>query len=805
MEGKTKWHSPRTVKRKNFFGDDNSSHEIKEERFRACEKAGCPAKKPTCCARLDKTCSGSGYTSRWYHMSDGEHFCNACFDHMYRSCKGGYEAYTKWKYDWTIHSGQKEASIKVYVSEMIMPFWVQCTLCLKWREFPEKELTPTVIKSWKCSATSCIITSNNKEKKKLISPCDLEEDERVSAVNGAEWLQSLTEPPLLQYSPAAQFLNSYFPDGVGLSPTLNDWKQDVEDSKGYVRLFHHPENTETALTFRPDIMESEEKEAFPEFLRQPMLYLALRNLIISLWMKNHKEFLTPEKCAHHIIIRGLIRVLLAREVKRILLFLTKNGFVNHGILRDVPRNLPTIPKDKELSVIVIGAGPAGLSAARHLRKFGIQVTLVESRDRIGGRVWDDNKSLGCCVGRGAQILNGCINNPISVLCVQSGLPMHHISSRCDLITEDGECVDSSHDSKVEFHFNALLDAIADQRTDSSEDKSLEDKVMEMHNLFLEETQGSFSELEEKLLQFHLGNLEFSCAAPLNKVSSLSWDQNEAFPQFSGDHTLLQNGFGVLLKNLAQGLDITFNCEVEEINYSGEKVILTSSEGREFTADKVIVTVPLSLLKSERIRFNPDLPEKKKAAISSLGAGLIEKVVLKFKYNFWEKVVQGADFFGHVPQTSLGRGHCGLFYDLCSKSNENCKKSSHVLMTVLSGDSAIQAQQMTDKEVVDSCMSTLRKLFPYKIPDPQAYIVTHWGRDPYSGMAYSYIPIGSTGEEYDLLACDIDNKVFFAGEATNRHFPQTVTGAYLSGIREAAKIISCIETNIAQGDSAQDVG
>ena len=82
------------------------------------------------------------------------------------SCKGGYEAYTKWKYDWTIHSGQKEASIKVYVSEMIMPFWVQCTLCLKWREFPEKKLTPAVIKSWKCSAPSCIITSNNKVKSK---------------------------------------------------------------------------------------------------------------------------------------------------------------------------------------------------------------------------------------------------------------------------------------------------------------------------------------------------------------------------------------------------------------------------------------------------------------------------------------------------------------------------------------------------------------------------------------------------------------------------------------------------------------
>lgn len=73
------------------------------------------------------------------------------------------------------------------------------------------------------------------------------------------------------------------------------------------------------------------------------------------------------------------------------------------------------------------------------------------------------------------------------------------------------------------------------------------------------------QLEEKLLQFHLGNLEFSCAAPLSKVSSSSWDQNEEFPQFSGDHTLLLHGFGVLLGNLAQGLDIRRKYEVRIVS------------------------------------------------------------------------------------------------------------------------------------------------------------------------------------------------------------------------------------------------
>ncbi|KAJ7352826.1 Lysine-specific histone demethylase 1B [Desmophyllum pertusum] len=379
---------------------------------------------------------------------------------------------------------------------------------------------------------------------------------------------------------------------------------------------------------------------------------------------------------------------------------------------------------------------------------------------------------------------------------------------------------SARTVKFEFHFNALLDAIADQKKDIPEDQSLEDKVWEMHNLFLEETQVSFSELENKLLQFHLGNLEFSCAAPLSRVSSLSWDQNEAFPQFSGT-----------TPSFSMGL-------VKEINYTNNKVILTSSEGKHLTADKVIVTVPLFLLKSGRLKFTPDLPTRKQAAISNLGAGLIEKsfpsMHLSLESNspaetpckFLHFSKKREPFFFilrqrlRVPGTQrLNRDpdvvcdttqdlefaarpvnletevpvskeiskeelltlqiNLGLILFFSGQANEKSKKASNVLMTVLSGETAVQAQTMSDKEV---------------IPDPQAYLVTNWGRDPHSGMAYSYIPIGTTGEEYDHMACEVDNKLYFAGEATNRHFPQTVTGAYLSGIREAEKIVSWLESD-----------
>ncbi|XP_063521927.1 lysine-specific histone demethylase 2 isoform X11 [Pongo pygmaeus] len=650
--------SGRQAKKKATETTDEDEDGGSEKKYRKCEKAGCTATCPVCFASASERCAKNGYTSRWYHLSCGEHFCNECFDHYYRSHKDGYDKYTTWKKIWT-SNGKTEPSPKAFMADQQLPYWVQCTKpeCRKWRQLTKEiQLTPQIAKTYRC----------------------------------------------------------------GMKPN-------------------------TAI----------------------------------------KEALTPQKCIPHIIVRGLVRIRCVQEVERILYFMTRKGLINTGVL-SVGADQYLLPKDyHNKSVIIIGAGPAGLAAAKQLHNFGIKVTVLEAKDRIGGRVWDDKSFKGVTVGRGAQIVNGCINNPVALMCEQLGISMHKFGERCDLIQEGGRITDPTIDKRMDFHFNALLDVVSEWRKDKTQlqDVPLGEKIEEIYKAFIKESGIQFSELEGQVLQFHLSNLEYACGSNLHQVSARSWDHNEFFAQFAGDHTLLTPGYSVIIEKLAEGLDIRLKSpQVQCIDYSGGEVQVTTTDGTGYSAQKVLVTVPLALLQKGAIQFNPPLSEKKMKAINSLGAGIIEKIALQFPYRFWDSKVQGADFFGHVPPSASKRGLFAVFYDM------DPQKKHSVLMSVIAGEAVASVRTLEDKQVLQQCMVTLRELFKeQEVPDPTKYFVTRWSTDPWIQMAYSFVKTGGSGEAYDIIAEDIQGTVFFAGEATNRHFPQTVTGAYLSGVREASKI------------------
>ncbi|XP_077599360.1 lysine-specific histone demethylase 2 isoform X2 [Stigmatopora nigra] len=767
--------------------DTEEEEDQSEKKYRKCEKAGCSATYPVCFASASERCAKNGYTSRWYHLSCGEHFCNECFDHYYRSHKDGYETFSVWKKAWT-GNGKSEPSLKAFMADQQLPYWVQCTKadCRKWRQLTKEiQLTPSLTDAYRCG-----IKFNN-VKNEGADQCCQPEDLRVAEVSSSRWHSMLILPPLLKDSPAAPFLAAYYPDCVGMSPSGSPGVPGADHCRAvqpkiaglcpYFQPFYQPNECGKALCVRPDMMELDELYEFPEFSRDPTMYLALRNLILASWHKDCKEVLTVKKCVTHVVVRGLVRVRCVEEMERVLHFMSRKGLVNTGAL-SVQR--PLLPeKHRTKNVIVIGAGASGLAAARQLQNFGTQVLVLEARDRIGGRVWDD-AGMGVVVGRGAQIVNGCVNNPMALMCEQMGLGMHKLGERCDLFQEGGQATDPSIDKRMDFHFNAILDVVSEWRKDKSQsqDVPLGEKVQELKKSFLQESGIHFSELEEKVLDFHLSNLEYACGSSLKQVSARSWDHNEFFAQFSGEHTLLTEGYGTLLHKLAEGLDIRKKCPVTAIEHSGDVVRVTCSNGSQWTAKKVLVTLPLTLLQKNYIHFVPPLPERKMKAIHSLGGGIIEKIALKFPYRFWDGKIQGADYFGHIPPTPDKRGMFTVFYDMDPQGKQA------VLMSVIAGDAVGAVRDLQDKDVAAECVKVLRELFKeQEVPEPLHFMVTHWSKDAWSQMSYSFVKMGGSGEAYDIIAEDVQGKLFFAGEATNRHFPQTVTGAYLSGVREASKM------------------
>ena len=159
----------------------------------------------------------------------------------------------------------------------------------------------------------------------------------------------------------------------------------------------------------------------------------------------------------------------------------------------------------------------------------------------------------------------------------------------------------------------------------------------------------------KLLDFHIANLEYACGSSLANVSALNWDQNEKYPQFQGDHTIVTYGFSDVLERLARPLDIRYKSPVKSIRHLEEKIEIEKVDGEKVTADRCVVTVPLALLKKNCISFSPGLSEAKRDAIARLGAGLIEKILLRYDTKWWSYKIGGADFFGSIEMTGSDSG------------------------------------------------------------------------------------------------------------------------------------------------------
>ncbi|MEM9246290.1 MAG: FAD-dependent oxidoreductase, partial [Cyanobacteria bacterium P01_F01_bin.153] len=239
------------------------------------------------------------------------------------------------------------------------------------------------------------------------------------------------------------------------------------------------------------------------------------------------------------------------------------------------------------SVGIVGAGAAGLATAWRLHGAGVKVQVFEARDRIGGRIWSDRR-LGPALDQGAAFVVGTQGNPLT----------------------------------------ELADDVAAKRVAFGIDDAEDDVVLDRNG---QEMLGKSR--PDWLEEFILSNAMGTDYTNLN-LEHIENNQKNYFGSYGGGNVVLPNGYDQILGPLQTGYDIKLNAIVKRIAYtdSGAEIELADKSSHRF--DAVVITVPLGVLKAEKIAFYPALPKEKTDAIKRMGMGTVDKLFLMFDERFW---------------------------------------------------------------------------------------------------------------------------------------------------------------------------
>lgn len=418
-------------------------------------------------------------------------------------------------------------------------------------------------------------------------------------------------------------------------------------------------------------------------------------------------------------------------------------------------------------VLIVGAGMAGLAAGRLLADAGHDVVLIEARDRIGGRTWTSSRWADAPLDLGASWIHGVNGNPITRLANAVGARVKATRSRRSVLYDvHGDLLDSAQRQRLRKLTRAATGAVRRGRR-SHTDRSLRDTVADGVDW------PSLGQDDRRMVDFLLNNYEQEHAGSARRLSTRWIDEGKAF---GGKEVVFVDGYRVIVDHLARGLAVERGQRVTAIEASPSGVSVTTQRGR-FDGDRVIVTLPLGVLKRRSVRFSPALPASMRQAIDSLRMGVLNKCCLRFPRSFWPT---GLDWLQFLPDRH------GRWVEWLSMARPS---GQPILIAFNAADFGRRMEAWSDEDVVADGMANLRNAFGNAIPDPVDHQITRWSSDPYASGSYSFVPAGAHPRLRDDLAGDVEGRIFFAGEATSRDYYATVHGAYLSGLRAARRVMA----------------
>lgn len=435
------------------------------------------------------------------------------------------------------------------------------------------------------------------------------------------------------------------------------------------------------------------------------------------------------------------------------------------------------------SVIIIGAGVSGLSAGQELHKHHIQPVILEARNRIGGRI-QTVAPWGVAIDLGAAWIHGVNHNPFMAMAEKL-----HIAVIPSVYNDNEEL-------KLFVTF-ALYDQSGARVNDARIMKNVSylegfEAYLGSHskNLYMRSLSGALHEyrkshqlsVSEDYLIHYLLRISYTFEFAVDPARlSANADVPYASSVVSGENVFPVGGYAMYLPYLSEGLNIKLNQVVNKVVYGSDGVDVYTQD-QHYHADYAIITVPLGVLKANKIKFIPALPAKKRKAISQLGMGVYDKIILHFDHVFWDV---DKEWIGMLPATDSPENILEVM-NLAKFTNQPD------LLIFTADMYAKQIEGWSDKQTIDVAMQMLRRIYGDNIPEPTKYVITRWNNDPFTLGSYSYLPKNTPFSAYHHMAEPVRNKLFFAGEATSLTDMATVHGAYQTGIRAASELMGAIK-------------
>ena len=426
-----------------------------------------------------------------------------------------------------------------------------------------------------------------------------------------------------------------------------------------------------------------------------------------------------------------------------------------------------------IDTLVIGAGVAGLTAARLLSRAGEEVVVLEARDRIGGRVVTD-RSDGFITDRGASWIHGITDSPVAAAAAAFGMRTVEFtvggyqpdSRPIAYYGPDGERLSAEAQAAYVADIHAADATLVTVIAESAPEASYHDVVDTAI-----EAQGWDAERGERVREYFRHRTEEQYGAWIDDVAAHGLDDDIVV----GDEVVFPDGYDALPLGLSAGLDIRLGHVVTRVQWSEHGVTATTTQGT-FHADTAIVTVPVGVLQSASFVIEPPLPEPVAGALSRLHMNAFEKVYLRFAEKFWDD-----DVYAIRQQGPQGhRWHS--WYDLTALHG------TPTLLTFIAGQAAEDIHGWEEWRVIDDVLAQLRRLYGDAVAAPVAVQVTNWQDDAHARGSYAYMVVGSATSDHDDLATPIGGVLHLAGEAAWTDDPATVPGALCSGHRAAERVL-----------------